>query len=351
MDFSVQLTPKELVDFLLHIAPKQTVFVWGPPGIGKTAVIRSFAEQVGMPLVSLLGSQLAPEDLIGVPQIKDGKSVFCPPSQIARSEKYCLLLDDYNRSSHEVQTAFYSLIHERRIGDYSMPEGSVVIASGNRQQDASMVKQVSAALLNRVIHVGMRASVQDWLEWAHANGLHPYVTEYITTRPDHLVSTPPAIETPFSTPRSWHMLSDGLKEYGDKLTDNVIQVLAYGTLTPAHAESFKGFIKKVRHQYSVEKLLDRTVSWPRDPKDRDLLYFMAQSLRSHLIKYLPDEKEGSASAKELAHKAKALIKDLSELNVEIAQVVVSKQDDGSGLPGWFIQEIIRDLPRLLAKDK
>lgn len=82
---------------------------------------RRVADQVGLPCVSLLGSQLAPEDLIGVPQIVDGKSRFCPPRQIAREEPYCLFLDELNACSHEVQKSFYSLIHERRVGDYVMP--------------------------------------------------------------------------------------------------------------------------------------------------------------------------------------------------------------------------------------
>jgi len=43
------------------------VFICGPPGIGKSALARGFAAAVGLPCVSLLGSQLAPEAIIGVP--------------------------------------------------------------------------------------------------------------------------------------------------------------------------------------------------------------------------------------------------------------------------------------------
>lgn len=82
----VTLTQKQLLDFLLDVAPVRPVFIWGAPGIGKSALVQQFATSVGLPCVSLLGSQLAPEDLIGVPQIVDGVSRFCPPSQIARKE-------------------------------------------------------------------------------------------------------------------------------------------------------------------------------------------------------------------------------------------------------------------------
>ena len=128
MNLTATLTPKQLAEFLLGVAPARPVFIWGPPGIGKSALVQQFAEEVGLPCVSLLGSQLAPEDLIGVPQIVDGTSCFCPPRMIARAEAYCLFLDELNACSHEVQKAFYSLIHERRIGEYHLPAGSVVIS-------------------------------------------------------------------------------------------------------------------------------------------------------------------------------------------------------------------------------
>ena len=92
------LTQTQLVEYLLHVAPVRPVFVWGAPGIGKSALVQLFAESVGFPCVSLLGSQLAPEDLIGVPEIVGGKSRFCPPVMIARDEPYCLFLDELNAS-------------------------------------------------------------------------------------------------------------------------------------------------------------------------------------------------------------------------------------------------------------
>jgi MoxR-like ATPase len=72
--------------------------------------------------VSLLGSQLAPEDIIGVPKIIGENSVFCPPRMIARDAPYCLFLDEMNDCSHEVQKSFYSFIHERRVGAYHLHE-------------------------------------------------------------------------------------------------------------------------------------------------------------------------------------------------------------------------------------
>jgi hypothetical protein len=300
--------------------------------------------------VSLLGSQLAPEDLIGVPQIIDGVSRFCPPRMIARSEPYCLFLDELNACSHEVQKAFYSLIHERRIGEYTLPKDSIVLGAGNRAQDSAIVKPLSSALINRVVHVHLRVSHRDWLEWAMVSGIHPLVIEYIQTRPDHLWSQPPKHEEPFSTPRSWHMVSDGLSAYGDKLDAEKLKVLTYGCLTPIHAGQFTAFVTKVRGRYQLASILRGDIGWPTGADERDALYFLAQSFRAQLAKELPAEKpEGVGAARDLAYRAKSLLKDLSLISLEMAQMVVAKQGDET-LPAWFMLETVRDLPRLVVKE-
>lgn len=353
MKLATSITPKELSELLLNIAIARPVFIWGPPGIGKSSLVEKFAAEVGLPCVSLLGSQLAPEDLIGVPQIIDGKSRFCPPRMIAREEPYCLFLDELNACSHEVQKAFYSLILDKRVGEYTMPEGSIVIGAGNRAEDSAIVKPMSSALINRMFHIQLRASHRDWLEWAGQSDIHPWVIEYIQTRPDHLHQQPPKHEEPFSSPRSWHILSDALKAYeNDSMSDGEIETLAFGSLSPTHAGQFKAFIKQLRNKYGLAKILKGEERWPDAPKDRDVLYFLAQSFRAHLVKELPeDDHQLAGSQKQLAHQAQSLLKELSSLSLEIAQMVVAKGEDGSTLPDWFLVKIVRDLPRLAQERK
>jgi hypothetical protein len=350
MQAVVSITPKELMELLLNVATSRPVFIWGPPGIGKSSLVQHFARQVGLECVSLLGSQLAPEDLIGVPQITEGVSRFCPPSTIARKEPYCLFLDELNACSHEVQKAFYSLIHERRIGEYVLPAGSIVIGAGNRAQDSAIVRPMSSALMNRMLHVQLRASHRDWLEWAHGAGIHPLITEYLQNRPDHLWSEPPKHEEPFSTPRSWHILSDALKGFGEgELRAEWLERLAFGCLSPHHAGQFRAFVKQAHSRYQLAAILRGDIGWPAEPEQRDVLYFLAQSLRAKLIKELPAEKAAvGGEARELAHRAKGLMKELASTSLEIAQLVVASEK-GESLPSWLMVEIVRDLPRLVEK--
>lgn len=348
MDSIETLKPSEFVDFLLHVAPVRPVLVLGQPGIGKSALVEHFAANVGLPCISLLGSQLAPEDLMGVPRLHDdGTSSFCPPRMIARSEAYCLFCDELNGASQDVQRSMYSLIHEKRIGEYRMPAGSVVIAAGNRAQDAAIVRGMSSALVNRLVVVELRADAGEWLSWAVSNGIHSWVVDYLRERPDHLTSPPPKSPAPFSTPRSWHALSDALLSYGEEPPEGVTTVLAHGLLTADHASNFGGFIKRVRNRHSVARLLKGETRWPSGPADGDLLHYLAQGLRIHLSRELPPASSSISPAhRQLAHTAKGLIRDLAALNFEVAQAAIASKEVAA-LPDWFLTEIVRDLPRIV----
>ena len=155
---------------------------------------------------------------------------------------------------------------------------------------------MSSALVNRMVHVHLLASPRDWLEWARHSGIHSWVLEYIALRPDHLTAAPPKHEEPFSTPRSWHMLSDALHSYGDDIDDDDLFVLASGCLSPPHAGQFRAFVKQMRHSWDLEAVLKSTLRWPSDPADRDVLFFLAQSLRARLAKELPRDRRGARSS-------------------------------------------------------
>ena len=350
MEAAQVLTPSGLTPFLLNVAPVLPIFIWGPPGIGKSALVREFAESVGLPCVSLLGSQLAPEDIIGVPQIVDGRSRFCPPTLIARDEPYCLFLDELNACSQEVQKAFYSLVLDRRVGEFELPAGTIVIGAGNRAEDAAITRPLSSALINRLVHVQLRASAKDWLDWAGRTGVDPLVVSYITQRSDHLWSKPPKHEEPFSTPRAWDMMSNAPKAYGPSATLEEIGVLAAGLLTPAHARQFVAFAKLRDREHDLAAILKGDRGWPERPDERDILYFLVQQLRDRLIKELPeDESKAGREVRQLANRAKDLIVSLSRISTELAQLVVTETEGGATLPAWYTIELARALPRLAAQ--
>src|SRR4029453_7861313 len=161
---------------------------------------------------------------------------------------------------------------------------------------------------------------------------------------------PPKTEEPFSTPRSWHMLSDALHSYGEDLNEETLPVLASGTLSARHPQAFTAYVKTLRHRYDLEAVLKGELAWPARPEDRDLLYYLSETFRARLIHDLPADKDRAPAAMRVfAHRAKALLVELAEISLECAQLVIATDEHGASvLPAWFMVDIARDLPRLVA---
>jgi len=230
---------RKLIQCMAH---EQSFLLLAPPGVGKSEMVFEAAREANLPCRSLLGTQIAPEDVSGVPRIVGERSVFCPPRMLLpeRPEPFCLFLDELPACAPDVQKAFYSLLLERRIGEYALPRGTWVVAAGNRAQDRALVRTMSSALVNRVTILNVRVDHEEWLAWGRANGVRADVLAFISSMPDALMRPVPADPVPFSTPRAWSMLSRALDmaESSGILTPSMRRVLAFGRLTAEDAAVF-----------------------------------------------------------------------------------------------------------------
>lgn len=281
------LSPPELLELLLVLPADRTPFVWGPPGIGKSALVREAAEILDLPCVTLLGTQIAPEDLIGVPRVRaeGGRfaTEFCPPRAILRSEPYLLFIDELNSAVPDVQKAFYSLILDRRLGDYVLPEGSRVAAAGNRAEDRALVRPMATALANRMIHVALEADAESWLAWGAEAAIHPLVLGFLRARPDRLCEPPPADGAPaYPTPRAWHMLSDVLAKVGEHL----VPAVAAGCVGDRAGAEFTAFARRARDAPSLAAVAAGRAPVPRDP---ELIYYLGAACLARLASRDPED--------------------------------------------------------------
>jgi hypothetical protein len=244
------ITLRQAKSLIRTLAHRQSLLLLSPPGVGKSDTVLQTAAEVGLPCRSLLGTQIAPEDVSGIPRIVGERSVFCPPRVLLpeEPEPFCLFLDELPACAPDVQKAFYSLLLERRLGEHRLPEGTWVVAAGNRIEDRALVRTISSALINRVIILQVRVDLEEWLEWAGANGVRDDVRAYIAENPEALMRAVPTEPVPFSTPRSWASLSRclDLAEGAGLLTDSVRRALALGKVTADDAGQFCDWLERGR---------------------------------------------------------------------------------------------------------
>lgn len=272
---------KAIVKAMAH---EQSVLLLSPPGVGKSDTIMQAAQEVGLPCRSLLGTQIAPEDVSGIPRIVGERSVFCPPRILLpeNPEPFCLFLDELPACTPDIQKSFYSLLLERRLGEHSLPQGTWVVAAGNRAEDRSLVRSLSAALVNRVIILNVRIDVKEWLAWASQHGVRSEILAFITFMPEALMRPVPTTPTPFSTPRAWASLSRAidLAEAAGILTPELSKALTFGRISPVDAAVFGVFHEK---QLSGLKETEYYILNPMElPSDTTVRWFLFHLIRSRV---------------------------------------------------------------------
>ena len=228
-------------------------FIWGPPGIGKSAIVHAVASKAGMDVIDLRASLLDPTDLRGIPAIIDQKAVWCPPGFLpqAKSKPGVLFLDEINAAPPMVQASLYQLVLDRKVGEYVLPDGWWIVAAGNRQKDRAVTFRMSSALSNRFVHLELDVDVSDWRAWALKNNIHPMVTAFIGYKPG-LLREDPSESAAFPTPRAWEILSDVIKKFGGikECSDIVSGIVGQGAAT-----EFAAFVKRSLNMSQIEEIV------------------------------------------------------------------------------------------------
>jgi hypothetical protein len=282
--FSQTITLRGAKALIRAMAAEQSVLLLAPPGVGKSDIVFEAAREAGLPCRSLLGTQIAPEDVSGVPRIVGERSVFCPPRALLpeRPEPFCLFLDELPACAPDVQKAFYSLLLERRIGEFQLPRGTWVVAAGNRVHDRALVRSMSSALINRVTILHVRADVDEWLQWAAAHGVRPEIRHFVACMPEALLRPVPEEPGPFSTPRAWAAFSRALDLAAAHGVLDAVgrRALAFGRLSPEDAAMFCALAEEtVSPLRDLPEYLHDPASLPRGESAR---WFVLNCIRQHV---------------------------------------------------------------------
>ncbi len=260
------MNPKLIVSSLhTLIETGQPSFLWGPPGVGKSQVVTQVAKELSYQLIDLRAVLLDPVDLRGLPTVTEGAATWCAPSFLPTEGMGVLFLDELNAAPPLVQAACYQLVLDRKVGEYELPDGWVVIAAGNRESDKAVTHRMPSALANRFVHLDFEVSVADWLDWADDNGIAEEVQAFIKFRPNLLHDFEPTRhEKAFPSPRSWEFVSGLIKACP---APEVEYELFKGTVGEGAAAEFAGFCKVYRKLPDPEFVLKspEKVNIPEDP--------------------------------------------------------------------------------------
>ena len=275
------LQKDELGTYVIPPERQRPVLLIGPPGVGKTAVMRQIAEEMNINLVSYTITHHTRQSAIGLPFIARksyggeehavteytmSEIVASVYDQIERSgiREGILFLDEINCVSETLAPTMLQFLQYKMFGTHRVPEGFVLITAGNPPEYNRSVRDFDIVTLDRVKRIDVTADFPVWKEYAYQNGIHGAVTAYLEIRKEHfcrVVNDPDGRH--FVTPRAWEDLSDSLRVY-ESLSLPVGRELIAGFIQdPEIMKSFAVYYElwnRYRTVYRIPDILEGTAS-------------------------------------------------------------------------------------------
>ena len=221
----------EFGNFIIPPEAQRPVFLMGPPGIGKTAIMKQIAAELGVGLVSYSMTHHTRQSALGLPVIvkKSFGGKECSVSEYTMSEIIAsvydmieeggvesgiLFLDEINCVSETLSPTMLQFLQYKTFGRHRVPDGWIVVTAGNPPEYNRSAREFDLVTWDRLKRVDIEPDYPAWREFAHLKGVHASVLSYLDARRENFYRVELSVEGKrFVTARGWVDLSDMIKLY------------------------------------------------------------------------------------------------------------------------------------------
>lgn len=277
---------------------KDKIFLWGLPGIGKSAAIAQLVEEenerllkitpkdelfanrdgkyVAFDFVDIRLSLKDATDISGLPTFytdTTGKkrTEWALPDEFPTNPNWkgIIFLDEFNLAQPLVMNACYQLVEDRRIGTYKLPDGAIIIAAGNGDNCKAFNTELPDAMKDRFTHINIAVDFNAWSVWAIKNNINQNIITFLKTQRPELFYDKQTMgngENVFATPRSWEVVSQILELEGE-VQENTLKNHINGRIGVEAGTIFWNYLQKSKKLPSFEDILNNKVKMPEDELD------------------------------------------------------------------------------------
>jgi hypothetical protein len=240
---------------------RRSIKAVGPTGIGKSEVVHQIAASYKMKVIDVRLLLWSLTDLKGIPYPDDTQTYtrwlindILP--RVERDGEYgILLLEELDDAPKAVRAAAYQLTLDRKLGSYELPDGWIIIATSNREQDGGAYTSPLIPLNDRFEIHEVEPDFPTWRDYAIKVGYNPTVVSYLSANQIALYTYDPAAtaEVVFATPRSWVAVCD-LLNVG--LNGEVLRIKAQANVGSVQATKFLEYLKNVSLLPNIDMVIN-----------------------------------------------------------------------------------------------
>ena len=253
----------EFGGYVIPVEKQRPIFLMGPPGIGKTAIMEQIAQELGVALVSYSMTHHTRQSALGLPFIEHktygGREYAVSEytmSEIIASvydtmeatglKEGILFLDEINCVSETLAPAMLQFLQYKIFGRHRVPEGWIVVTAGNPPEYNNSVREFDIVTWDRLN--------------AYQKAVHPAILTYLDIKKDDFYKIETTVDgKTFVTARGWSDLSDMIRLYeknGDRVDEKLVCQYLQNPKIAKDFAIYYDLFNKYRADYQVDRILD-----------------------------------------------------------------------------------------------
>lgn len=269
-------TKDEYGEYRIAIEDQRPVFLIGPPGIGKTAIMQQIASELGIGLVSYSMTHHTRQSALGLPYITQktyGEKKYSV-SEYTMSEiiasvydlmeetglrEGILFLDEINCVSETLAPSMLQFLQYKIFGRHRVPDGWIVVTAGNPPEYNNSVRVFDTVTWDRLKRIDIEPDYQIWKEYANDRGVHPSILTYLDIKSSDFYRVETTVEgKSIVTARAWLNLSDMIRLYEQNHIDVDEKMIGQYLQDKRVSRSFANYydlFNKYRSDYQIDDIL------------------------------------------------------------------------------------------------
>ena len=267
----------EFGGYVIPVEKQRPIFLMGPPGIGKTAIMEQIAQELKVGLVSYSMTHHTRQSALGLPfiehKIYGGKefavseytmseiiaSVYDTMEETGLKEGI-LFLDEINCVSETLAPAMLQFLQYKIFCRHRVPEGWIVVTAGNPPEYNNSVREFDIVTWDRLKRIDVEPDYETWKEYAYQKAVHPAILTYLDIKKDDFYKIETTVDgKTFVTARGWSDLSDMIRLYeqnSDKVDEKLVRQYLQNPKIAKDFAIYYDLFNKYRADYQVDRILD-----------------------------------------------------------------------------------------------